>query len=123
MPRKLPSPERRLLDAASFIQRSFRRRPTLVEIGKAIGLSPFHLQRTFKRHFGESPLQMVTRLQIDLAKELLRQGVPIKEVAGRCGFSQQSHFTHRFKIATGTPPARWLRVHNGTWGKARAASV
>ena len=55
---------------------------------------------------------MVSRLQIDLAKDLLLQDVPLKEVARRCGFSQQSHFTHRFRMATGTTPARWLR---GQW--------
>ena len=93
--------------------------PPAREIGEAVGLSQFHLQRAFKKWFGESPLQMIARLQIGRAKELLVRGVPAPEVARRCGFSNQSHFTTRFKQATGTTPMRWLRSHHRSKRKPR----
>ena len=101
--------QRALSAAAEFIRRSFHRRPTLAEIAEAAHLSPFHLHRLFKRQFGESPFQMVARLQIERAKELLLQGVPSGEIAGRVGFAHHSHFVTRFKQATGSTPARWQR--------------
>jgi AraC family transcriptional regulator len=107
--KKDPPPVRRLNKAAALIRSAIHRRPRLPELAAAAGLSVFHFHRLFKRHFGETPLQMVARLQIDLAKRLLRRGVPLREVAARCGFSHQSHMTVRFRQATGTTPTRWLR--------------
>jgi AraC family transcriptional regulator len=102
-------PTRSLERAAAVIRCSFHRRPKLAELAAAAGLSPFHFLRVFKRHFGETPFQMVARLQIDLAKRLMRAGVPLRQVADRCGFAHPSHFSLRFKQATGTTPRRWLR--------------
>jgi AraC family transcriptional regulator len=104
-----PPPARRLNKAAALIRTSLHRRPRLPELAAAAGLSVFHFHRLFKRHFGETPLQMVARLQIELAKKLLRRGVPLREIAERCGYSHQSHMTVRFRQATGTTPTRWLR--------------
>jgi AraC family transcriptional regulator len=107
--KKEPPPVRRLNKAAALIRSSLHRRPRLPELAAAAGLSVFHFHRLFKRHFGETPLQMVARLQIDLAKRLLCRGVPLREIAARCGYSHQSHMTVRFRQATGTTPTRWLR--------------
>ena len=115
--RTLPPRERELLDAADFIRRNFRRRPTLVEIAEAANLSRFHFQRLFKRRFGESPYQMVARLQIEHAKELLLQDVPGPEIARRVGFAHHSHFITRFKQVTGATPAKWRRVEAREPGK------
>jgi AraC-like DNA-binding protein len=56
------------------------------------------------------PLQMVAEFQVGHAKELMMRGVPLADVADRCGFSNQSHFTARFKQLTGETPARWRRL-------------
>ena len=99
--------------AADFIRRNFHRRPKLVEIAEAAHLSRFHLHRLFKRRFGETTYQMVARLQIEQAKELLLQGVPGPEIAERLGYTHQSHFSTRFRMATGNSPLRWLRANRG----------
>ena len=115
--------ERTLRQAFDYIRRRFHRRPTLSEIAAVCRVSPFHFHRVFARRYGETPFEMVCRLQIDRAKELLLEGVPLAEVAARCGFCSQSHFGSRFKSVTGTPPARWLR-QNGrpVLRRARAAA-
>ena len=53
-------------------------------------------------------MQMTARLQIELAKRLVRSGMPMGEVALQCGYSHQAHFSARFKDATGLAPTRWL---------------
>lgn len=88
-------PESAMDVAAALIRSSPHARPRLHDLAAAAGMSAFHFHRQFKNHFGETPLQMSARLQIDLAKSLIRQGVPLREVAGRCGFSHQSHMTTR----------------------------
>jgi AraC-like DNA-binding protein len=43
------------------------------------------------------------------ARQLLLTGVPLATVAATTGFADQSHFTRRFKGATGLSPGAWLR--------------
>jgi AraC family transcriptional regulator len=100
---------RALAASAKVIRSSFNRRPSLGHLAAVAGLSRFHFRTLFKAHFGESPRQMTVRLQTDFAKRLLRRGVPTAEVATRCGFSDQAHFTRAFKGATGMSPVGWLR--------------
>src|SRR6476661_7581421 len=72
-------------------------------------LSTFHFHRLFKKRFGETAFEVVVRLQVERSKELMLQGVPLADVGRRVGFNSQSHFSTRFKQATGVTPARWLR--------------
>src|SRR5689334_2200144 len=105
----IPNQEAALQRAASLIRKSLTRRPSLPELAAASGFSPFHFHRRFRAHFSETPGQMSTRLRVEYAKELMRRGVPLVEVARRCGFSNQSHLSARFKARTGMQPTRWLK--------------
>jgi len=99
--------EQGLRRAAEYITTSLHRRPRLAELATVAGLSRFHFQRRFRAHFGETPRQMSLRLRIEHAKSLIRQGVPLPEVACRCGFSYHSHFSTSFKRLTGSQPSCW----------------
>jgi AraC family transcriptional regulator len=49
--------------------------------------------------------------QIHEAKaELLSGEKELAQIAKDCGFAHQSHFTSRFKQATGLTPTRWRRM-------------
>jgi AraC-like DNA-binding protein len=103
-----PSRDAALARAVDFIRSGFHRRLTLAQIAAAAGMSRFHFHRLFTRRFGQTPLRMVAALQVEHAKELMRQGVPLPDVAARCGFAHHAHFSFRFKQLTGVTPARWL---------------
>lgn len=51
--------------------------PTLAELGEATGLSPFHLQKVFKRITGLSPKQYAMRARTDRLKGELREGTGV----------------------------------------------
>ena len=104
--------------ALAFIRGSFHRRPTVPEIASAGKLSPFHFHRLFKARFGESAFEMVARLQVERAQELMLKGVPLADVAAKVGYNSQGHFCMRFKQATGATPAQWLRGNTGRSGDA-----
>jgi AraC-like DNA-binding protein len=101
----------RLIPAMRFMQQEFSRGPTLVEIAKTVHLSPFHFHRRFTELLGLTPKQFLLDCQIHLAKsELLAAERELVQIAKDCGFAHQSHFTSRFKQATGLTPTRWRRM-------------
>jgi len=101
----------RLIPAIKFMETEFHRGPTLGEIAKQVHLSPFHFHRRFTELLGITPKHFLLDCQIDQAKkQLLSREKDLAEIATGCGFAHQSHFTSRFKQATGLTPTRWRRL-------------
>ncbi len=56
------------------------------------------------------PHRWLLQRRIDQAKALLRETAePLAEIAIRCGFADQSHFTRTFTRAAGVSPGAWRR--------------
>jgi len=101
----------RLIPALRYMQQEFQNGPTLVDISKTVHLSPFHFHRRFTELLGLTPKQFLLDCQINLAKtELLSGEKELVRIARECGFAHQSHFTSRFKQATGFTPTRWRKM-------------
>jgi AraC-like DNA-binding protein len=101
----------RLIPALKYMQDQFASGPTLVDIAKTVELSPFHFHRRFSELLGLTPKQFLLECQIDQAKrDLLSRDKELADIAKACGFAHQSHFTSRFKQATGLTPTRWRRM-------------
>jgi AraC-like DNA-binding protein len=101
----------RLLPAIKYMQQEFPKGPTLVDISKQVDLSPFHFHRRFTELLGLTPKQYLLDCQIFQAKtDLLARQKELVQIAKECGFAHQSHFTSRFKQATGLTPTRWRRM-------------
>jgi AraC-like DNA-binding protein len=101
----------RLIPAVKFMHDEFGRSPTLDEIAAKAHLSPFHFHRRFTDLLGQTPKHYLLACQIQRAKELLvERKKELAEIAKECGFAHQSHFTSRFKQATGLTPTRWRKL-------------
>jgi len=101
----------RLIPAIRFMHENFHRSPTLTEIAATVHLSPFHFHRRFSELLGITPKHFLLDCQIGEAKRLLvAREKELSELATLCGFAHQSHFTSRFKQATGLTPTRWRRL-------------
>ena len=88
------------------------RPPSLGEIATEVGLHPSHLARTFRAHVGESIGEHGRRLRLEWAAErLVCSDEGLAEIAGRAGFSDQSHFTREFKRRFGVAPGRYRLAH------------
>ena len=107
----------RLIPAIRFMQQEYHRGPTLTEIAKTVHLSPFHFHRRFSELFGLTPKHFLLECQLhDAKQELLSGEKELAKIAADCGFAHQSHFTSRFKQATGLTPTRWRRMANSRQG-------
>lgn len=80
---------------------------SLAELSSVANLSPFHLNRVFRKETGVPPHAFQTQVRISRAKELLRGGQSIAEVAAATGFADQSHLTRHFKRLMAITPARY----------------
>lgn len=91
----------------THVQGNLNRGVSAEALADVAELSRTHFNRLFRRATGQSPYQWVMALRIDAAKDRLAQGMPLAEIAGLTGFSDQAHFTRVFKSATGVTPGRW----------------
>lgn len=60
--------------------------PSLVELGQAVGLSPYHLQRIFKRATGLSPRQYAAARRTERLKAGLQRGVTVTAAMYDAGY-------------------------------------
>jgi AraC family transcriptional regulator len=82
----------------------------LAELARASGLSPGHFARAFKQTMGQPPHRWLMEQRIDKAKQLLiGTTLSLAEIALKCGFADQSHFTRVFSRVTHSSPGAWRR--------------
>ncbi len=81
----------------------------LQDLAKLTSLSSFHLLRVFKRDMGISPHAYQIQQRIRLAKQFVRQGRPLAEVALETGFHDQSHMGFHFKRLVGVTPKQFVK--------------
>lgn len=105
-PRGKPE-SRRVAAARAWLLDHIDRNVALDELAAAAGLSPFHLLRLFRAETGLPPHAWLTQARIARARDLLRAGMPLAEVATEVGFYDQAHFTRRFIAVTGLTPGQF----------------
>ena len=74
------------------------------QLAEEAGCSVSQLDRDFTRILGVSPTHYQSRLRVQRAKDLIRDGMRFSEIAFDCGFADQSAFNRRFKAVTGLTP-------------------
>lgn len=98
---------RAVAQARAFLEANLAEPVTLGELAGAVGLSPFHLVRVFRRAVGVPPHVYLESARIRRAQQLIAAGAPLAEVAYAVGYSSQSHFTTRFRRVIGVTPGRY----------------
>ncbi len=97
---------RRLWRARDFIEASFLEPVSLSRIAEAAELSPHHLLRLFKRVYGETPHQLVTRRRLGHAQFLLEHtDRSVTDICFDIGFESLGSFSTLFKTHLGVSPA------------------
>lgn len=63
----------------------------------------------FREVMGIPPGEYLTRWRVNLGSRLLRQGMPVKQVSTRTGYTSASTFTRAFTALMGSSPRDWLK--------------
>ncbi|HEY3424931.1 MAG TPA: AraC family transcriptional regulator [Negativicutes bacterium] len=97
--------------ARQYIHSNWSQKITLSELAKYAGLSRYYFLRVFCTEAGMPPHSYQDSVKMSHAKRLLKQGLSLKAVATETGFSDQSHFTNRFKRVVGVTPGFYVKEH------------
>ena len=79
----------------------------LDDVSAEIGLNPSYFSKIFKDGLGVNYCQYVNKIRIEQSKKLLREGLPLSEIAQMVGFNDQSYFTRVFRKYEGVSPYKW----------------
>ncbi len=85
----------------------------LDDLGAQLNISPFHLQRTFKRVLGVSPLKYAQLLKSRQIKAELKSSATVTDATYNAGFNSSSRVYEQSDLALGMTPGSYQRGGRG----------
>ena len=110
---------RRVAEAIAYLDDHARAQPSLDDVAAAVGLSPHHFHRLFRRWAGTTPKRFLQALTLDAAKERLAESRSVLDTAFEVGLSGPSRLHDLFVTVDGVTPGEFARGGHGvelTWG-------
>ena len=87
---------------------------SLVSLSEMLDVSPNHLSACIKKYAGESFINTLVRRRMETARELLSaSNLKVREIAARCGYTDQHYFSYCFKKYCGESPNAMRRRLDG----------
>lgn len=93
--------------AAAYIREHCSETVKLEDICQAAELSASYLIRAFKQYYGMTPHAFLVNRRIQFARQQLRSGELIADVALAAGFADQAHFQRAFKQHLAATPGQY----------------
>lgn len=103
----------KILETCRYIDAQLECIPSLAELGTHVGMSPSHLQRTFKRSIGVTPRQYAAARRLERLKERLQQGEAITGALYDTGYGASSRLYETAPQQLGMTPGCYRRRGQG----------
>ncbi|HEV2844437.1 MAG TPA: AraC family transcriptional regulator [Thermoanaerobaculia bacterium] len=102
-------------DTKTLLQRRFREKLRLNDIGRALHVSTYHLCRIFKEETGEPIHRYLNRLRLRHALDTLATTgqADLSELAFSLGFADHSHLSNSFRKEFGVSPRQVRELGRG----------
>ena len=107
--RKLARSDGRTAQVRDLLSERLAENVRLDELARVAELSPFHLIRLFRRRYGVTPFAYLRNLRVERARDALRCGESLAEIAANLGFADQSHLGRAFRHVMGATPGQYRR--------------
>lgn len=82
-------------------------RPSLADLGRAAGMSPYHVQRLFKKVVGITPRQYADARRIERFKARLKRGSKVTDALYEAGYGSSSRLYEGGSARLGMTPATY----------------
>ena len=92
-----------------YIDDNIEKPISLEELSAISFISKYHLSRKFKQKTGVSIYQYCLKKRLLLAKNLIKNNIPMAEVYLKCGFTDYSSFYRAFTKEYHTSPQKYLK--------------
>lgn len=89
-------------NALQYIEEHYQEKIMLSEVAEHIYVSQWHLSKLLHRHTGQNFSEILNKVRIDKAKDLLKNpALRIGEISEEVGFADMAHFSKVFKRMVG----------------------
>ena len=102
-----PADYPRIETAIRYLAAHVDEQPTLSTVAAEVGLSPFHLQRVFKRWAGISPKRLLQLLTVEHAKELLDESASVLDTTYEIGLTSPARLHDHFVALEAVTPGEY----------------
>lgn len=99
----------RMAQLVSYVDGRLDEALTVRRLAAVAALSESHFKPAFRNAFGEPAHQWLMRRRVERATDMIREGLPLAEVAAATGFSHQSHMARWTRRILGRAPAEIAR--------------
>ena len=99
-----------LTPVVTHIEAQFAEEISMAEMARLADLSATHFNRRFRQLLRMSPTGYLRSVRVHAARQLLTTtSRSLAEIAVAVGFTDQSHFTKRFRTVTGITPGEYRK--------------
>ncbi|MGH8264257.1 MAG: GlxA family transcriptional regulator [Steroidobacteraceae bacterium] len=108
--------DQRLGELELWVLDNLNRELSVDELATRVSMSARHFARRFAAEVGTTPAEYVARARVDAARRLLEETrLTLKEVATRCGFSEEQNlrraFLKRLRVTPTDYRGKWGRIY------------
>ena len=101
-------PDEEIVQAQTWLKQHCSEDVKLSEVAKYFDMSVRSFNRRFKLATGQTPLQYLQNVRVDMARELLQSSnLSVNEIAEKVGYQDMGHFTALFKKFLSTTPSEY----------------
>lgn len=98
----------KLAEAIAYIEKNYAESLSVSGLAKLSNYSERQFIRLFKETFGCIPIDYITNLRMQKARELLKtSSLPVTEIASRCGYNDSNYFSRIFKKHNAETPSEY----------------
>ncbi|TCM63851.1 AraC family transcriptional regulator [Acinetobacter calcoaceticus] len=95
----------KMVQVEQYIQQNYAGHISLADLTAIAGVSVSQLERYCKKIYHLTPRQMISKVRLQVATELLASTLAITAIGLRCGYTDHSAFCRQFKLHTGMSPS------------------
>ncbi|WML27295.1 response regulator [Neobacillus sp. OS1-33] len=93
--------------ACTYLDINFAKDLTLQDVAAYVGMNPTYFSLLFKEEMKLTYIKYLTKLRMERAKELLREGNKVADVSEKVGYHTYRHFSELFKKHAGVNPGQY----------------
>lgn len=108
--KKQPEFSPHIRNCIKYINENLCKKTSVSAAAEYCGISADYLSQIFKKEIGENLSSYIVRQKLEMAKNMLLDGITSKEICAQVGFSSQTYFITLFKRYYNMTPSDFVKL-------------